>query len=32
MTLDQALECLAVARAGAHHESLILVIGGCVVG
>src|SRR5713226_8936262 len=25
-------ECLAVARAGAHHESLILVIGGCVVG
>ena len=32
MALDEMFECLAVARAGAHHESLILVIGGCVVG
>jgi hypothetical protein len=32
MTLDQIFECFAIARAGAHHETLILVLRGWVVG
>src|SRR6266478_8042382 len=32
MALDELLECPAIARASAHHEGLILAIGGCVIG